>query len=289
MRPLFDRYPKLLDRVRFEAIAALPTPVVEHRGVWVKRDDRIGGTKTRKLEFFHPEGPLLALGSEGSNWLRALSERRSDVRILSWPQTHNDDSRRNVPRIRARRFRDYFQFGLAALAELPRILGGVRTLAPIGGSDPVTTLGLVNGALELAEQVARGEAPAPDAVFVPLGTCGTAAGLALGFALAGLDLTLHAVRITGPAWANLRNVRGLAGQSACLIEEPPQLCPIELEGGFLGEGYGSPTSESRAARAFFAPLHLDASYAAKAGACLLARRTRYRRPLLWLTSPPAEK
>lgn len=283
VRPLFERFPALRERVRFEALAELPSPVVEHRGVLVKRDDLIGGTKVRKLEFFHPEGALLAFGSEGSNWLRALSERRRDVRILSWPQRHNAESRANVPRIGGRRFRDVVHFGLAALAELPRILGGL-SLAPIGGSDPVTTLGLVNGALELAGQVARGESPAPDAVFVPLGTCGTAAGLALGFALAGLDVTLHAVRITGRLWANRRNVEGLASQSACLLGELPRLCRLELEGGFVGEGYGAPTPVGREAQAFFDPLPVDTSYASKAAACLLARRSRYRRPLLWLTS-----
>jgi D-cysteine desulfhydrase len=148
----------------------------------------------------------------------------------------------------------------------------------------VTTLGTLNGALELAEQVRRGECPAPDAVFVPLGTCGTTAGLALGFALAGLDVALHAVRITGPSWANLRNVQALAQQTAHLLGERARLCRLEVEGGFLGEGYGAPTPEGTEAQAFFAPLPLDTSYASKAAACLLASRSRYRTPLFWLTS-----
>jgi len=132
--------------------------------------------------------------------------------------------------------------------------------------------------------VKRGECPAPDAVFVPLGTCGTTAGLALGFALAGLDVALHPVRITLPSWANLKNVERLAMQTAHLLGVGLQLCRMELETAFLGEGYGAPTPEGRAAQSFFSPLPLDTSYASKAAACLLARRDRYRTPLLWLTS-----
>lgn len=286
MRPIFERYPKLRDRVRFEAIAALPTPVVEHRGVWVKRDDGIGGGKTRKLEFFHPPGPLLAVGSEGSNWLRALAARRKDVRILTWPQTHNASSRRNIARIPQRRHRDFGTFALAALAELPRVLSGGRTLVPIGGSDPLTTLGWVNAAFELAAQVRRGDCPAPDAIFVALGTCGTSAGLSLGLALAGLTARLHAVRIAGPWTARRRNVEGLAAQAAWLLDELPRAADLEVEHGFVGPGYGAATPESLAARAWFAPLELDDSYTAKAAACLLARRSAYKTPLLWLTYAP---
>ncbi len=281
MRPIFERCPKLRDRVPFEAICDLPTPVTEHRGVWVKRDDRIGGGKFRKLEFFKPEGRLLAWGSEGSNWLRALARHRK-ARFLTWPQHHNEHSLRNVAHIPGDRPRDYLTFGLRLLMESPRILGGHVTLAPIGGTDPVTTLGFVNAALEFAGQVARGECPRPDAVFVPLGTCGTAAGLALGFALAGLDVVLHAVRITTPLWARRRNIHGLAAQAAFLMDERPQMARLVVETGFY-DGYGIATAAGRAAQAYFRPLDLDMSYTAKAAACLLARRDQYQTPLLWLT------
>ena len=58
---------------------------------------------------------------------------------------------------------------------------------PLGGSTALGTLGHVNAALELADQVEAGELPLPGRVVVPLGSGGTAAGLALGFAMAGLD------------------------------------------------------------------------------------------------------
>lgn len=249
MRPIFERSPKLRDRVPFEAICELPTPVVEHRGVWVKRDDRIGGGAFRKLEFFNPEGPLLAWGPEGSDWLAALAKHRK-ARVLTWRPGRGDG----------------LAFGLRMLLEAPRILGGSTTLAPLGGTDPVTTLGFVNAALELADQVARGECPRPDAVFVPLGTCGTAAGLALGFALAGLDVALHAVRILPPLWARARNVHGLVSQAAYLMDERPRMCRLVVEKEFSG----LPDPQARVS------------------ACLLARRQGVRTPLLWLTQGAME-
>lgn len=285
MRPIFDRFPKLRGRVRFEPLFGdAPTPVGEIAGVVVKRDDLVGGGKIRKLEFFHPARPLLAVGSEGSNWLRALARRRPQTRFLTWPQHHNPHSRRNVAAIPGTRHPDEFLFGLSVLAELPRVLGGNLDWAPIGGSCAETTLGWVNAGLELAGQVERGETPRPDAVFVPLGTCGTAAGLALGFALAGLDTALHAVRITMPFYARRRRLDALAGAAARILEVPATLGRVLIETEFYG-GYAVPTPASKAAQAAFAPLDLDSSYAAKAAAACLARKSGYRRPLLWLTSP----
>lgn len=282
MRPLFERYPKLRDRVPFEPLVSLPTPVVEKGGVWVKRDDAIGGGKMRKLEFFRPEGKVLAWGPEGSNWLRALGAR-GGVRIVTYPQHHNDYSRRNVPHIPGVHCRTLFGFAFRmAFRELPGVLVGAVNLAPAGGSDAVTTLGWVNAAFELSEQVARGECPRPDAVFVPLGTCGTAAGLALGFALAGLEVTVHAVRVAQRLAARLRNVYVLAMQAAWLMDERPRVARVVLEKGFYG-GYGVPHPGAAEAREFFRPLELDDTYAAKAAACALARRSAYKAPLFWLT------
>jgi hypothetical protein len=106
--------------------------------------------------------------------------------------------------------------------------------------------------------------------------------LALGFALAGLEVTLHVVRVASAVTANLRHVRGLASQCAWLLDEVPRLSRIILERGFYG-GYAAPIPAGPSAQEFFRPLDLDTSYSAKAAACLLARRSRYRAPFLWLT------
>lgn len=284
-RILFQRYPRLRGRVPFEALVDLPTPVEEHRGVWVKRDDLAGGGELRKLEFFRPARDLLAWGPEGSDWLRALARRRK-ARFVTYPQRRTEHSRCNAPHIPGDHCRDPLTFGLRMLLELPRVVGGGTALAPPGGSDPVTTLGFVNAALELAGQAARGECPLPDAVFVPLATCGAAAGLALGFGLAGLDVAVHAVRVAAPVAARARNLFALATQCAWLLDERPRLCRVAVERDFYG-GSGTVTPEGRAAREFFRPLDLDLCHDAKAAACLLARRPLFRTPLLWLASGTA--
>jgi D-cysteine desulfhydrase len=72
--------------------------------------------------------------------------------------------------------------------------------------------------LELAEQVARGELPAPARVVVPLGSGGTAAGLALGLAIAGLHTTIAAVRVAPRIVTGRRRVLRLARATSSLIE-----------------------------------------------------------------------
>src|SRR5215467_12070619 len=59
-------------------------------------------------------------------------------------------------------------------------------LLPAGGSSAVGALGYVEAALEIAAQVEAGALPEPAHAVVAVGTGGTAAGLALGFQLAGL-------------------------------------------------------------------------------------------------------
>ena len=281
MRPLFERFPAVRDRVPFEPLADLPTPVVVHRGTWVKCDNVIGGGKIRKLEFYRPSKEILAVGMEGSNWLRALALHRK-ARFVTIPQHHNDHSRRNVSHIPARRCRNFLELAIRLIPEIPGYIDGTVGLAPHGGSDPVTTLGYVNAAFELAEQVERGECPRPDAIFVPLGTCGTAAGLALGFGLLDWDLKVHAVRIAPGVMANRSRLWGLACQAAWLLDTYPNLAPVIVEKGFFG-GYAVPTPEGKSAQKYFSPMDLHTSYSSKAAACLLARKSLYKAPLFWLT------
>src|SRR5690606_9748357 len=75
---------------------------------------------------------------------------------------------------------------------------------PPGGSDALGTLGYVNAALELAAQIEDGSSPRPRAIHVAGGTLGTAAGLALGLAIAELDVPVFATRITGRIVCNER-------------------------------------------------------------------------------------
>src|SRR5690606_7824095 len=79
-----------------------------------------------------------------------------------------------------------------------------------GGTSRLGCIGHLTAGLELAAQVARGDMPEPDLLFVPLGTCGTAAGLVAGLALAGLGTRVAAVRVAERFVANALSVRLLA-------------------------------------------------------------------------------
>jgi len=155
----------------------------------------------------------------------------------------------------------------------------VFVIAP-GGSDAVGTLGYVSAGLELAEQIEAGEAPRVEEVWVAGGTLGTAAGLAIGFALAGLETGVCAVRITSRLVANTRALRRLVVGTVRLLHAagvpvpPPEVAlrRIRISHEQLGDGYGRPTSQARAAAEAFAAvgIALDETYTAKAAAGFLA-------------------
>jgi hypothetical protein len=97
--------------------------------------------------------------------------------------------------------------GTASLARghgLPYFIGP-------GGSSPLGTLGYAAAALELAEQVHAGVLPEPAAIYVPLGSGGTAAGLLLGARLGGLASRVCAVRVR-PCWPTPRLGGGVVDQ-----------------------------------------------------------------------------
>jgi D-cysteine desulfhydrase len=152
-----------------------------------------------------------------------------------------------------------------------------------GGSSPIGSLGYVSAGLELLEQIARGELPRPDIIYLALGSCGTAAGLLVGLAgspsLPRLDARVVAVRVVDRLVSNARVTRRLAASTAALLTargehwfnrfEPP---PLTVEHRFFGGAYGraTPASDAAVARAAAAGVALEPTYTGKAMAALLA-------------------
>src|SRR5204863_6183468 len=105
----------------------------------------------------------------------------------------------------------------------------------VGGSSALGTLGYVDAALELAAQVERGELPAPTHVLVALGSGGTAAGLVLGFALAGLGSGVVAVQVNDRMPLGPKRVAGLAERARRLLERrgaklpPTTVSPADVQ------------------------------------------------------------
>src|SRR5690606_16362197 len=251
----------------------------------VKRDDLCarpyGGNKVRKLECILAEAKrrgarrLITVGAIGSHHALATTVHGRahgfDVTLVLFPQQVTEHVRRILLLDCALgaelRFTPRMETVPAALLAARLAHRRQRTcVIAAGGSDPVGTLGYVSGALELAEQIADRIAPRPDAVHVAAGTLGTAAGLAIGFALAGLDIPIHATRITSRIVTNERARARLVSRTL----SPLRL--VRLRHECVGAGYGRETQAGQDATARFrqAGLTLDATYTAKAAAELIA-------------------
>jgi D-cysteine desulfhydrase len=161
---------------------------------------------------------------------------------------------------------------------------------PAGGTSPLGMLGHVNAAHELAQQIASGEVPPIDRVVVPLGSGGTVAGLALGFAIAGVHTRVVGARVAPWIVANRTRVGALVRSAARLLERltgttmPPPV-PVEVLHAAYGGAYGRPTCAGAAAAAAMRSaigLRLDATYSAKALAAALGGPSG-QRVLFWLT------
>ena len=181
--------------------------------------------------------------------------------------------------------------GCVACVRARRAAGEHPCFIPAGASTPLTTLGYVAAALELAAQIEQGVLPAPDRIFVAAGTCGTAAGLVAGCKLARLATRVTAVRVFDAFRANRWTITGLARRALALLRALEPGIPavsiamddFDLLTGFLGRGYGDPTPAARAAVAWAAPrLPLETTYTGKTmAACLVHASQADGRPLLF--------
>jgi len=304
--PLTRRYPALRALPR-AALCTLPTPVdsfrmASGRELLVKRDDLtatpLGGNKARGLEWLLGgvgEGDrVVTVGPIGSNsaLATAVYARRlgATTTVVRWKQHLNPaavavDARiREVARV--------VDAGSVPVAYVVATIARLRQRAlwvPAGAATPAAILGHVNAALELAEQVQARACETPSRVFVPLGTGGTAAGLALGFRIAGLGIPITAVRVVPRIVGRASRVASLANRAASLIEtRSGEFVPrvpaegIVVEHAFFGGEYGRPLAADEArAWALRAGLALDDTYSLKT--CAAALASAEPRPLLWLT------
>lgn len=147
-------------------------------------------------------------------------------------------------------------------------------------------MGYVEAALEIAAQVEDGSLPEPAQAVVAVGTGGTAAGLALGFQLAGLRTRVAGVVVNDQLRLDAGVITRLARRAAGLLERRgARLGELRLEPDMLdltrdqiGAGYGHRTQAAMDAAALAAKeqLSLDPVYTAKAMAGLLALRAEGR-------------
>ena len=278
--PLCRYHPKLEEKLPWISLGTFPTPVhplqrLGFENLWIKRDDRsspiYGGNKVRKLEFILADARqrntrhVVTFGGIGTNHGLATAifcDRLGiDCTLLLFRQPVTGQVKQNllllekyhaVTIYKKTRWRTVLAYYLLHRIRHP---GACYIFA--GGSNAVGTIGYVNAAIELKEQVDNGEIPEPAVVFCPLGSGGTLAGLSLGFALAGLQTRAVGVRVSqshlGPFQAcTERTVEKLMNKTYGYLKKKnlrlPDLAvkkPSIVE-NYFGGGYGVPTQAGRA-------------------------------------------
>jgi 1-aminocyclopropane-1-carboxylate deaminase/D-cysteine desulfhydrase-like pyridoxal-dependent ACC family enzyme len=303
--PISNRFPQLAGRLERIPLAALPTELRNVDFVYEKRPRRIaikcdnlssklyGGNKVRKLEYLlRPKTSkrierFATFGTVGSNHALATAVY---AKSLGYECTCFLAHQRPVPTIK-KILRTHVALG----TDVVRYGGGyskrIQTIrdnlwgrhawvVPAGGSSWLGTVGFVNAGLELAEQLAANESEVPDLLYVASGTLGTAAGLALGLALANLPTEVQAVRVSHTYIANETVLWRLIRKTAAMLKIldpsiPANLasrCRVCMRHSFFADGYAHSNAETDAAIRTAEDdlgLTLEQTYSGKAMAALL--------------------
>lgn len=305
---LFRRWPSLASRLQRVVLARLPTPVERLPSEicpsgWVKRDDLsgepYGGNKLRKLELLLADAQrlgarrVITAGAAGSHHALATlvygKRLGFEVSLVLFPQKRTERVVRTLLMDQGlgaelRFTRRMETVPLAVLAARWAHRHESTYVIPPGGSNALGTIGYVNAALELAEQVEAGALRGPDVVHVAAGTLGTAAGIALGLHLAGVRARVAAYRITGAIVCNRHLLTRLVREAAGVLAEggadsadvEAVVHSTDLIAGQLGAGYGLETPAGMEAESTLreAGVRLDPTYTAKAAAGFLASARR---------------
>ena len=324
-RPLLRRWPQLADAFPFIELGTLPTPVEaaemsalpDCSNLMIKRDDLsapdYGGNKVRKLEFLLGDARalqrqhIITYGGLGSNHARATALNCKKLGLQctailtpepltpAVQETLDHHAELGTRIETAQQYADAKgicervknEYGAAQCYEIP-----------FGGSSRVGTLGFVNAALELGEQVAAGDCPSPAVIYVACGTAGTVAGLAVGLQLAGLPTRIEAVQVTPDSMQPARLASMLVAEvtddlNAAGVDAPAagaSMNRINIRNDQLGAGYAEPTDACREAAAIWTDatgLPVSLTYTAKAFAGLIADaragQTRGLQTLFWNT------
>lgn len=323
----------MIESIPHLSLGNFPTPVqrlsnlervLGVESLWIKRDDLSGplggGNKIRKLEYMfaaaHPDGSerktLFTIGPTGSNHVRATavygkaSGFRVECLLFKQPSTeYSEINYRTICEHAAQVYevkRMHTMFLRYAYEQLKTALGigAERYFIPAGGSSPLGSVGYVKAVSELKSQIEEGILPEPRFIFVPVGTCGTMAGLMVGVQLTGLKTEVVGIRVADRVVANplaiSRMVRRIYHLIGATEARGIQSSDIELWHGDFGEGYAIPTEAGKHAVAMMAEhesITLENTYTGKAFAGLIhyvkARRHSGAPILFWHTYGGAQQ
>ena len=327
--PLFLHYPMTRDRIPYVSFADLPTPVekLDRMGselgleqLYIKRDDltstTYGGNKVRKLEFLlglalkTKAREVMTFGGAGSNHAAATATHAHQVGLQSISML--------LPQPNAQYVRDNLLMSYHHGAELHQYsnelflklgtfwellvhrmkIGRTPQVIPYGGASPLGTIGFVNAAFELKQQIEEGKVPEPNLLYVAMGSMSTAVGLVLGLKAANLYARVVPVRVVPSQTTKPAKFVTLFNETNALLHKADPSFPIfelpEDEVGmvhdFFGSGYGALTKEGVEAIRWAGEaegIKLDVTYTGKTFAALIdaARKGDLKDQvvLFWLT------
>ena len=294
---LDERFPR-------KTLATLPTPLELSRNlsrklhgpeIYIKRDDltglALGGDKPRKLEYLLAEATrqgadtIVTGGSSQSNHVRLTTAASNKLGLHTVALCTTDMHQKNTGNLLLSRLfgaeilftavpdNDHWLLMPLMETECARLLeqGRKPFLIPISGTTTLACLGYIRCALELDQQFEEAGIE-PTAIYIASGTGGNLAALALGMAMVGRVVRMVGINVnrTGPIAEEL--AREWIQKTADLLEIQPQ-GQFEMDGRFVGGGYGLMTDASRDAIHMVARtegLLLDPVYTGKAAAGMIA-------------------
>lgn len=281
------------------------------RSLSVKRDDCLpalyGGSKPRKLDYLLAAGPYRSasgwhsVGALGSGHLVALARAAEllskELHAHVFRAPLHPYALENLAFTAARAARIHDEKSRLWLLAKPALLGSGRfsglPVVPPGATSPLGTVGMVRAGLELGADVRAGRLVEPDTLYVAFGSGGTAIGLAIGCALAGLRSTVAAVAIVERPFVMRHRVDRMVRSSIAELARfgvpiPRDFAPrLRVIRTAIGRGYERPTEAGTRASALFLGhgIASEPAYTGKTLAALVsdARARRGGDVLFWNT------
>jgi D-cysteine desulfhydrase len=301
---LANEYPKLAEKLRKRSFASLPTPISHHeiklpsgtRSLSVKHDDQTsniyGGNKVRKLEYLLQRAQdrgaerIATFGAVGSNHALATAIFAREFGFDCTCFLAHQKRTPNIPNTLNMHLKlgtELVRYGgsIDRLELFRRYLQNRKTwVIPLGGTCWLGAVGFVNAGLELAAQIDSGDLEAPDRIYIANGTMGSVAGLAIGIAIAGLPIEIHAVRVADNRFAKREVLDRLMNKTTTLLNSLDPSIPLDAatrtriiwRDDFYAGGYAAADEVTTHAVEFARDslgLSLDTTYTGKAMAALL--------------------
>ncbi|TIS80582.1 MAG: D-cysteine desulfhydrase [Mesorhizobium sp.] len=290
-------------------IVHLPTPLepldrlsaaLKGPRIWIKRDDctglATGGNKARKLEFLMADAiqrgadTIITSGATQSNHARQTAAFAAKLGlkcklVLEECVKPSDISFRTNGNALLDRLVGAETLFVTAGTETSPLMseiaqdcsanGGTPYVIPVGGSNPIGTMGYVQAARELNAQTAELKLNI-DEIVLASGSAGTQAGLLVGFRACDLSPPVWGVSVGRSKDALGPLVLNLAQQTAEFagVDMSIALGDVLVSSEFVGQGYGLPTSQAIEAIELTARhegILLDPVYTGKAMAGLIHR------------------